>query len=108
LRGWLTFEYKTATSFFREQLVLDYIQNERLYGLLQNKLLIDTVLRGAAAAAGSSQTFEPIFDIARSLIGLKLPSALPKDKINKSNKNKSLSKEEIQEWKSFLSAIKNK
>jgi hypothetical protein len=102
LRGWLDFDYRLSTSKLREDIVLDYIENERLYSLLQNRLLIETVLRGAA---GGSSKLDPIFEVSRSLIGLKLPSALPKDTINKDAKNKSLSKEDIQEWKQFLTEV---
>ncbi len=106
LRGWLNFNYDLKTSQLREELVIDHIENERLYSLLQNKLFIETILR---SSSGSLKNIEPIFEVSRSLIGLKLPSALPKDTIKKDAKNKELSKEDIKEWKKFLADInKNK
>lgn len=102
LRGWLTFDYSLRSSQLREDLILDYIENERFYALLQHKLFIETILR---SSAGSLKDLDPIFDVSRSLIGLKLPSALPKDTIKKAAKNKELSKEDIEQWKKFLADV---
>jgi len=103
LRGWLTFEYPQPFSVVREELILNHIQDERLYSLLQHKLLIETVLR-ATADKRNKDMLEPIFETSRSLIGLKLPSALPKDTIKK----KELSKDDLAEWKTFLDKVNKK
>ena len=99
LRGWLDFDYNLNTSRLREELILNYIEDERLYGLLQNRLLIETSLR-AGMDSREKKFLEPIYEVSRSMIGLKLPLALPKDTINKSSTG--ISKEELQEWKEFL------
>ncbi len=105
LRGWLTFKYPQRSSKLREQLIVDYIQEERLYQLLQNKLFIETTLRSSIERK-SKDTLEPIFEVSRSLIGLKLPSALPKDTIKKDDKD--LSTDDLSEWKSFLEKVNKK
>ena len=104
LRGWLTFEYPQPTSIIREELILNYIQDERLYSLLEHKLLMETVLR-ATLDSRNKDTLAPIFETSRSLIGLKLPSALPKDTIKKKEE---LSKNELDEWKTFLQRVNKK
>jgi hypothetical protein len=104
LRGWLTFEYPQPTSRVREEIILNHIQDERLYSLLQHKLLIETVLL-ATAGNRTKQVLEPIFETSRSLIGLKLPSALPKDTIKKKEE---LSKSELDEWREFLQKANKK
>lgn len=48
----------------------------------------------------------PVFDILRTIIGLKLPSALPADKINKDNSE--ITKSELAEWKEFLDKVNKK
>ena len=105
LRGWLTFEYPVSTSRLREEIIIRAIQDERLYSLLHNKLFIETTLR-AQLIGQSKDPLEPVFDTARSLIGLKLPSALPKDKISKDHKE--ISKNDLAEWKEFLEKVNKK
>jgi hypothetical protein len=109
LRGWLKFEYTTKTSIFREELILDYIIDERVYALLQNKLSIETILRSSAARRDNS-TLAPIFDVADDMIRLKLPKVLPpKDKKDKAKaKSKELTQEELAEWKNFLAQVNKK
>ena len=104
LRGWLTFEYPQPTSWVREELILNHIQEDRLYSLLQHKLLIETVLR-ATLDRRDKEILEPIFETSRALIGLKLPSALPKDTINKKEE---LSKNDLDEWRTFLQKANKK
>lgn len=104
MRGWLTFDYKLTSSKFREDIIIDYIQNERLYGLLQNKLLVETVLRSTLAKK-TAKDLEPIFAASRSLIGLKLPSAASKDTIKVDN-NQKISAEQLAEWRASLAAAK--
>jgi hypothetical protein len=101
LRGWLTFKYPRHTSKLKEEIVLSYIQDERLYALLQNRLLIETVLRGSVEGR-TKETMEPIFDVSKHMIGLKLPSALPKAKIVEEKTELGLSKSEIDEWKDIF------
>jgi hypothetical protein len=43
LRGWLSFQYPLSTSWLKEEIVLNYIQEQNLYDLLQNKLFIETI-----------------------------------------------------------------
>jgi hypothetical protein len=83
LRGWLTFDYSQVSSQFRESLVINYIQEQWLYELLEHRLLIDTVLRSTLSDK-SKGVLDPIFETKDKLVGLKLPSALPKAKISKS------------------------
>lgn len=59
---------------------------------------METVLR-ATLDVRNKDVLAPIFDTSRSLIGLKLPSALPKDTIKKKEE---LSKDELDEWRTFL------
>jgi hypothetical protein len=111
LRGWLNFEYPLNTSKLREDLILDYIEDERLFQLLQHKLFMETVIRSSPGPG--AKTLDPIFEVSRSLIGLKLPSALPKDKIKKEGSagvsNKPLTPKEIEEYKALLKELnKNK
>lgn len=88
----------------REELVLNYIQDARLYALLEHKLLIETVLRSTLDGRGKD-VLAPIFETSRSLIGLKLPSALPKDTIKKKEE---LSTDDLAEWKTFLQQVNKK
>jgi len=104
LRGWLTFEYPQPSSRLREEFVLDYIRDERLYKLLEHRLLMETILR-ATMDSRSKDVLAPIFETSRSLIGLKLPSALPKDTINKKEE---LSKNDLEEWRTFLQQVNKK
>lgn len=107
LRGWLKFEYPTKTSQFREELILDYIIDERVYGLLQNKLLIETTLRSSAERRDKN-TLAPIFDVADDMIRLKLPTVVPAETKDKKDKPKEISKEELLEWKEFLTKVNKK
>jgi hypothetical protein len=107
LRGWLNFEYTHPYSILRERVVLDYIQQERVYGLLQNKLFIETVLRSTLPDKSAKGIFDPIYDTSNNMIGLKLPSLKPTDTIENNNKksakgNHGLSKQEIEEYKAIL------
>ena len=90
---------------FREELILDYIQKERVYSLTSMKLFIETALR-ATLDRRSMEDIEPIFEVYHSLIGMKLPSVASKDKIKKSNK--AITKEELAEWKEFLDQVNKK
>jgi len=108
LRGWLTFDYPLQSSTLREELVLNYIEEERLASLLEHKLFIDTVLRSTLNSRNSS-TLAPIFETSNSLIGLKLPSALPKDTIKEEKKKSTtLSADDLKEWKVFLDSVNKK
>jgi hypothetical protein len=106
LRGWLTFEYPQQTSRLREDIILEYIEDERLFQLLQHKLFMETVIRSSPGPG--AKTLDPIFEVSRSLIGLKLPSALPKDRIKKEGaggSNKPLTPQEIEEYKALLKEL---
>lgn len=107
LRGWLKFEYPTKTSHFREELVLDYIIDDRVYGLLQNKLLIETILRSSVERRDKN-ILAPIFDVADDMIRLKLPTIIPPATKDKKDKTKEISKEELLEWKDFLAKVNKK
>ena len=59
----------------------------------------------------SSNLLDPIFEVSKHMIGLKLPSALPKDKIKEEKTGIGLSKSEIDEWKKIFanaSVVKDK
>lgn len=101
LRGWLSFKYPNHTSRLKEEIVLNYLQDERLYALLQNRLLIETVLRGTMEGR-TKATMEPIFDVSKHMIGLKLPSAVAKAKIVEEKTAIGMSKSEIAEWKAIF------
>jgi hypothetical protein len=105
LRGWLNFKYTLKTSRIREGLILNYIEEERLYSLLQNKLFIDAAVLSSLPHK-TRETLAPIYEINKSLIELKLPLLTPKDKIKDNNNDKALSKEEIAEWKAFFDDAK--
>jgi hypothetical protein len=105
LRGWLNFKYTLKTSRIRESVILNYIEEERLYSLLQNKLFIDTAVLSSLPNK-TRETLAPIYEINKSLIELKLPLLKPKDKIKDNNNDKALSKEEIAEWKAFFDDAK--
>lgn len=102
LRGWLNFDYTQRYSIAREDIILTHIHEERLYGLLQNKLLVDTVLT-ATSSGRSRSTVDALIGVLHTMIGLKLPLSLPKDRISKD-----LGKEELAEWKSFLEQVNKK
>lgn len=105
LRGWLKFEYSLPFSQLREDIILLSIQDNRLYELLHNKLIVETTLR-AAVPNQSKNHLDPVFNTLRGLIGLKLPSALPPDKINKDKKE--FSESDLAEWKDFLDKVNKK
>jgi hypothetical protein len=108
LRGWLTFNYPASTSRLREELILNHIEEERLFTLLEHKLFIDTVLRGTMSGR-SKATLEPIFETSNSLIELKLPSVLPKATIKEEKKKSTaLTADDLKEWKTFLDSVNNK
>jgi hypothetical protein len=65
---------------------------------------METILR-ATMDSRSKDVLAPIFETSRSLIGLKLPSALPKDTINKKEE---LSKNDLEEWRTFLQQVNKK
>jgi hypothetical protein len=100
LRGWLNFDYSLKTSILREKIILNYIEEERLYSLLKNKLFIETCLRSGLDHT-TQEILKPIFEINKSLIELKLPSLAPEDKID----NNTISKDSILEWKEFLDKV---
>lgn len=105
LRGWLTFEYPNKYSHIRESIILKTIQDDRIYSLLSNKLISESILR-AQLIGHSKDAAGPVFDILRTLIGLKLPSAIAEDKINKDHEE--MSKSELEEWKEFLDKVNKK
>jgi len=105
LRGWLKFNYTLNSSRYREELILQHIQEERLYALLEHKLLIETVIR-ATAESTSKNFYKPIFDVHKALIELKLPTALPDDKMNKADNTKQV--DDLSEWKEFLEKVNKK
>ena len=65
---------------------------------------METVLR-ATADNRSKEVLAPIFETSKTLIGLKLPSALPQDTINKKEE---LSKSDLDEWRDFLQKVNKK
>ncbi len=105
LRGWLNFKYPQRTSRLREEIILHKLQNDRMFELLKEKLFIESTLR-ATSDKRSKELFEPIFELNKMLIALKLPSIVAKDKIKQEKKQ--LSKEDLAEWKLFLSNINKK
>lgn len=104
LRGWLTFEYPQPNSRLREELILREIQEERFYKLMEHRLFMETVLR-ATTESRNKDILEPIFEASKTLIGLKLPSALPKDTIKK---KENLTKNDLDEWRTFLQKVNKK
>lgn len=105
LRGWLSFQYPLSTSWLKEEIILNYIQEQHLYDLLQNKLFIETVLRSSFERK-TKESLDPIFEVSRSLIELKLPSAVPKDTIKKDTAE--LKREDLVKWKDFLEKVNKK
>jgi hypothetical protein len=102
LRGWLSFEYPLSSSRTREALIIDYIEDERYYNLLKNRLMVETVLR-SASGSDRKDIYDPIFEVQRLMIGLQLPSAAPVDKIK--SDNGPLTKDEIAKWKAFFASV---
>lgn len=105
LRGWLCFKYTHSYSRLREEIILSKIEEDRTYELLHNKLFMETVLRSTLENKTKS-TLDPIFDTADMLVGLKLPSLAPKDKIKKDKAQ--LDKDDLAEWKKFLDSVNKK
>ena len=105
LRGWLKFDYPLDSSHLREELILAHIYDQHVYDLLKNKLFIETVLRSTVENKNKT-LLDPIFELARSLIELKLPSLLPKDTIKKDSAD--LSTDDLKEWKEFLERVNKK
>jgi len=103
LRGWLTFNYENRTSRLREEIILRKLQDDRVYDLLKEKLFIETILR-ATIENRTKENLNPIFEVNRMLIALKLPSLVAKDKIKQ--ESPALSKKELAEWKELLSKAK--
>jgi len=101
LRGWLTFDYPSIGSYIREEIILDYIEEQHVVDLLQNRLLVETVLRSSLASK-SKDILQPIFDTSRSIMELKLPSAVPKDTIKENKQDPEALKKEMAEWKELF------
>jgi hypothetical protein len=99
LRGWLTFTYPNRSSTLREELILNHLEQEYLFTLLSQKLVVDTILIGGLPHR-SKEAIALIADTQRSLAGLKLPAAIPKDTIK--DEAASLSPENLEEWRSWL------
>jgi len=106
LRGWLKFDYPLDSSYLREELVLCHIYDQHTYELLKNRLFIETTLRSAIRNK-SKDALEPIFELARSLIELKLPSILSKDTIKKDTADLP-DANDLKEWKEFLDRVNKK
>ena len=101
MRGWLTFEYSNLCSRIREELILDYIEEQHIVDLLQNRLMIETVLR-ASLSSKTKVILKPIFDTSRAIMELKLPSAVPKDTIKENKQDPEALKKEMAEWKELF------
>ena len=102
LRGWLRFDYTNLGSRLREELIIDYIEEQHIVDLLHNKLLIETTLRSNLSSK-AKDVLQPIFDVARTIIQLKLPSAAPKDTIKENKQDPEALKKEMAEWKELFS-----
>lgn len=105
LRGWLTFKDDQRSSVLREDIITHYIQEERVYQTLSHKLLMETVLRATLDRRDASD-IDAIFEVYRSMVGMKLPSIATETKIKKSNK--AITREELAEWKVFLDQVNKK
>lgn len=105
LRGWLTFEYPHRHSHFREELILNHLEEARMCELLEYRLAIETTLR----AGFQSKNLEPVYDLKNTLMGLKLPSLKVQDKI-KDNKiaDLEITPENIKLWKENIAAAKKR
>jgi hypothetical protein len=101
LRGWLTFEYQNLGSRLREKIILDYIEEQHVVDLLQNRLMIETVLRSTFSSK-SKDVLKPIFDTSKAIMELKLPSAVPKDTIKENKQDPEALKKEMAEWKELF------
>lgn len=102
LRGWLRFDYTNLGSRLREELIIDYIEEQHIVDLLHNKLLIETTLRSSLSSK-AKDVLQPIFDVAQAIIQLKLPSAAPKDTIKENKQDPEALKKEMAEWKELFS-----
>ena len=106
LRGWLNFEYPYDTSYAREEIIVHHLENELMYSLLANRLFIETTIRSNVENKKKG-IFDPVFDVAKTMIELKLPSVAPKDKIEKNSLG--MTAAEMDEWKQLLKKMnKNK
>lgn len=105
LRGWLTFEYPNQLSWFREELVLDYIEEQHIIDLLQNRLIIETGLRSSLSSK-AKDVIQPIFDVAQSITRLKLPSAVSASTIKENKQDPEAFKKEMAEWKELFRKAK--
>ena len=101
LRGWLSFDYPCSGSRLREELIIEYIEEQHITELLHNKLWIETILRSTLKSK-SKDVLQPIFDTAQAIIGLKLPSAAPKDTIKENKQDPEALKKEMAEWKELF------
>ena len=102
LRGWLRFDYHNLGSRLREELIINYIEEQHIIELLQNKLMIETVLRSSLSSK-AKDVLKPIFDTSNAIIQLKLPSAVPKDTIKENKQDPEALKKEMAEWKELFS-----
>jgi hypothetical protein len=83
-------------------LIIDYIEEQRYYSLLKNRLMVETILR-SSLQSDRKDLYDPIFEVQRLMIGLQLPSAAPPDKIK--SDNGPLTKDEITKWKEFFASV---
>lgn len=106
LRGWLSFKYPLDSSYLREELILEHIEESKWHDALEHKLFIETVLR----AGMQSRNLDPIYETKDTLLGIKLPSTRLKDKIKEKSisKDMELTPENIQEWKATIAAAKER
>jgi hypothetical protein len=109
LRGWLTFDYPCHSSYVREEIILSYIEDERLYALLHNRFFMETVLRSTVTSKDKN-FLSPVFSVADELIGLKLPSLKAKDKIRTKAAQDDpgvipYTQEQMDEWKKIVAEL---
>jgi hypothetical protein len=101
LRGWLKFDYPNRYSRIREEIILEYIEEQHVVDLLQNRLLVETILRSSLSSK-AKEILQPIFDTSRAITELKLPSAVPKDTIKENKQDPEALKKEMAEWKELF------
>jgi hypothetical protein len=106
LRGWLQFKYPQKTSQLREELVLSYLEEERLTEVLNSKLLVEALFCSSLEQK-SKEMIESVYSILKSLVGLKLPSITFEDKIE-SKPVKEMTKQEMDEWRDIVNKLNNK
>jgi hypothetical protein len=107
LRGWLSFQYPNYYSYLREDIVLNYIHDERLALLLDNKLKIETSIK-SAILQHKNVDLTSIDNLASYIIDLKLPLIKSKDRIKeekKSTESSSLTEADIEQFKKELAAL---